>query len=52
MQSGHGRIRVEDARWRFQDDSTLPMPREFRGGPKRYRAGRVSSVPLDLGAYD
>ncbi|KAI9857443.1 MAG: hypothetical protein M1824_004851 [Vezdaea acicularis] len=42
--------RVNDSRWVFQDESQLPKPREFVGGPKRYRAGRGSSVPLDLSA--
>lgn len=41
-------MRIQDSRWKFQDDSQLPKPRDFRGGQKRYRAGRVSSVPLDL----
>ena len=45
---GGGIVRIQDSRWRFQDDSQLPRPREFVGGPKRYRAGRVSSVPFDL----
>ncbi|KAF2431048.1 hypothetical protein EJ08DRAFT_696727 [Tothia fuscella] len=49
--AGSGIIKIHDLRWRFQDDSTLPKPRDFRGGGKRYRAGRVSSVPLDLGNY-
>jgi hypothetical protein len=39
---------IEDKRWKFQDDSQLPPPRQFTGAPKRYRAGRGSSVPLDL----
>ncbi|KAI7557919.1 hypothetical protein KC346_g23141, partial [Hortaea werneckii] len=42
---------VEDRRWKFQDDSQLPMPRPLMGGAKRYRAGRGSSVPLDVGAF-
>ncbi|KAI1006829.1 hypothetical protein K3495_g1387 [Podosphaera aphanis] len=42
------RIIIEDSRWKFQDESMLPKPREFHGGPKKYRAGRGSSVPLDL----
>lgn len=28
----------------------LPRPREFIGGPRKYRAGRGSIVPLDLHA--
>lgn len=43
-------IIVHDTRWRFPDESQLPKPRPFQGGPRRYRAGRGSSVPLDLGA--
>ena len=43
---------VQDSRWKFQDDSQLPKPRDFTGGVKRYRAGRVSTVPLDLGAFE
>lgn len=43
------RIIVHDTRWRFPDESQLPKPRPFQGGPRRYRAGRGSSVPLDLG---
>lgn len=42
----------EDRRFKFQPDASLPMPRQFTGGPKRYRAGRGSSVPLDLSAYE
>lgn len=44
---GH-RYVVQDNRWRFQEDNMLPKPREFVGGARRYRAGRGSSVPLDL----
>jgi hypothetical protein len=52
-------VPIDDRRWRFQDDAQLPKPREFSGGssgasvrvPRRYRAGRGSSVPLDLGAF-
>ncbi|KAI9734120.1 MAG: hypothetical protein M1818_006677 [Claussenomyces sp. TS43310] len=43
-------VYIHDPRWKFQDESMLPKPREFVGGPKRYRAGRGSSVPLDLSA--
>ncbi|KAF2471919.1 uncharacterized protein BDR25DRAFT_16381 [Lindgomyces ingoldianus] len=55
---GHGAgqrgkiVPIHDLRWRFQDESQFPKPREFGGGPKRYRAGRGSSVPLDLSAYE
>ncbi|KAG8427083.1 hypothetical protein J3459_007552 [Metarhizium acridum] len=45
-----GRFIVNDSRWQFKDESLLPKPRDFRGGPKKYRAGRGSSVPLDLNA--
>ncbi|RYP67720.1 hypothetical protein DL770_008558 [Monosporascus sp. CRB-9-2] len=44
------RIVVHDPRWRFPDESQLPKPRPFQGGPRKYRAGRGSSVPLDLSA--
>ncbi|KAJ4354584.1 uncharacterized protein N0V89_006321 [Didymosphaeria variabile] len=43
---------VHDLRWRFVDESQFPRPREFLGGPKKYRAGRGSSVPLDLSAFE
>ncbi|KAF2460742.1 hypothetical protein BDY21DRAFT_333275, partial [Lineolata rhizophorae] len=43
--------RVSDSRWKFQDEGLFPKPREFGGGVKRYRAGRGSSVPLNLGAF-
>ena len=46
-----GPIGIEDSRWRFQEDGLLPKPRDFVGGAKRYRAGRGSSVPLDLSHY-
>jgi hypothetical protein len=46
--TGSGGPWIEDRRWKFQDDSQLPPPRQFTGGPKRYRAGRGSSVPLDF----
>lgn len=46
--SGHGPIRIEDNRFKFQDESLFPKPRPFVGGVRRYRAGRGSSVPLDL----
>jgi hypothetical protein len=41
---------VNDSRWHFKDESLLPKPRDFQGLPKKYRAGRGSSVPLDLNA--
>ncbi|KAF2171491.1 hypothetical protein M409DRAFT_18608 [Zasmidium cellare ATCC 36951] len=47
-----GRHVVQDSRWKFQGDDALPRPRDFSGGPKRYRAGRGSSVPLDLRALE
>lgn len=43
-------IFIEDPRWKFVEESVFPKPREFRGGQRRYRAGRGSSVPLDLSA--
>ena len=46
--SAASRIWIEDQRWRFPDESQFPPPRQLSGGPKRYRAGRGSSVPLDL----
>lgn len=49
---GASRRVVEDSRFKFQPDGSLPKPRDFVGGPKRYRAGRGSSVPLDLSAFD
>ncbi|KAJ9157811.1 hypothetical protein NKR23_g779 [Pleurostoma richardsiae] len=45
---GGDRFVVQDPRWKFVDESQFPKPREFRAVPKRYRAGRGSSVPLDL----
>lgn len=42
---------MEDGKWRFQADEMLPKPRDFGGGVKRYRAGRGSTVPLDLSAF-
>ncbi|CCF47207.1 hypothetical protein CH063_15685 [Colletotrichum higginsianum] len=47
---GGQRYIVQDPRWKFQDEAMLPKPRDFVGGPRRYRAGRGSSVPLDLSA--
>lgn len=49
---GGPRVVIQDARWKFQDEGSLPMPRQFGGGVKRYRAGRGSSVPLDLAAFE
>jgi len=46
------RIVINDPRWKFQDESILPKPRDFHGGPKKYRAGRGSSVPLDLSVFN
>jgi hypothetical protein len=43
---------VQDARWRFQDESQLPKPRDFQAFQKRYRAGRGSSVPLDYSQFE
>lgn len=42
------RYTVQDSRWKFVNEDMFPKPRDFVGGPKRYRAGRGSSVPLDL----
>lgn len=42
---------MEDVKFKFQRDDQLPKPRAYEGVPKRYRAGRGSSVPLDLGAF-
>jgi hypothetical protein len=48
-----GAVKIHDLRWKFQDDSTLPAPRQWRKGlEKKYRAGRISSVPLDLRGYE
>lgn len=45
----HGaRIMVNDPRWHFKDESLFPKPRDFHSKPRKYRAGRGSSVPLDL----
>jgi hypothetical protein len=48
--AGLSRLHVQNLRYKFQADEQLPKPRDFTGGPKRYRAGRGSSVPLDLGS--
>ncbi|KAL2158494.1 hypothetical protein VTH06DRAFT_4261 [Thermothelomyces fergusii] len=47
---GGERYIVQDPRWRFHGEEHFPKPRPFVGGPRRYRAGRGSSVPLDLSA--
>ncbi|KXG49024.1 uncharacterized protein PGRI_028940 [Penicillium griseofulvum] len=47
---GHGPVRIEDVRFKFQSEGLFPKPRQFIGGERRYRAGRGSSVPLDLSA--
>jgi hypothetical protein len=39
---------IEHERWNFQDDNQLPLPGQFIGGKRKYRAGIGSSVPLDL----
>ncbi|THY36077.1 hypothetical protein D6D01_00749 [Aureobasidium pullulans] len=49
---GGGRITIDDTRFKFQPDETLPKPREFSGVTKMYRAGRGSTVPLDLSAFE
>ncbi|KAH8836908.1 hypothetical protein MCOR27_001494 [Pyricularia oryzae] len=46
--NGGGMYVVHDPRWKFVGEDKFPKPREFSGGAKRYRAGRGSSVPLDL----
>lgn len=48
---GGSRYVVQDTRWRFHGEENFPKPRPFAGGARRYRAGRGSSVPLDLGAF-
>lgn len=45
-----GRIVIEDPRWKWVDEKNFPRPREFIEKQRRYRAGRGSSVPLDLSA--
>ncbi|KAK3697715.1 hypothetical protein LTR37_017297 [Vermiconidia calcicola] len=51
---GGGRppLHIDQGRFKFQGDEQLPKPRDFVGRPKRYRAGRRSSVPLDLAAFE
>ncbi|KAK2937728.1 hypothetical protein FoTM2_000946 [Fusarium oxysporum f. sp. vasinfectum] len=46
--SGGARIVINDSRWQFKDEGLFPKPRDFVGGTRKYRAGRGSSVPLDL----
>jgi hypothetical protein len=50
--SSGARITIQDNRFEFQPDEVLPMPRQFDGGPRRYRAGRGSNIPLDLSAFE
>lgn len=47
---GHGIVPVEDNRFKFQNEGLFPKPRPFTREVRRYRAGRGSSVPLDLSA--
>ncbi|PTD11543.1 hypothetical protein FCULG_00003678 [Fusarium culmorum] len=47
---GGGHIEINDPRWQFKDEGLFPKPRDFVGGTRRYRAGRGSSIPLDLSA--
>jgi hypothetical protein len=47
---GGERYVVQDSRWRFHGEENFPKPRNFSGGARKYRAGRGSSVPLDLSA--
>ncbi|WBW73010.1 verprolin [Schizosaccharomyces osmophilus] len=45
----HRSDKVDDhGRFHFKDDSYLPQPRRFRGGPKIYRGSTGSTVPLRL----
>lgn len=46
-----GDLQIEDSRFHFQEEGQLPKPRQFTGAIKRYRAGRGSSVPLDLARF-
>lgn len=45
------KVILNDPRWKFRDESMLPKPREFLALPKKYRAGRGSSVPLDFNSF-
>lgn len=44
------RFVIDDPRWKWVDEYVFPKPREFLGKQRKYRAGRGSSVPLDLSA--
>ncbi|KAF4984162.1 hypothetical protein FZEAL_560, partial [Fusarium zealandicum] len=48
--TGSAHVMINDTRWQFKDEGLFPKPRDFSGGIKKYRAGRGSSVPLDLSA--
>ncbi|KAF4464091.1 hypothetical protein FALBO_9057, partial [Fusarium albosuccineum] len=48
--NGNTRVVIDDSRWHFKDEDAFPKPRDFVGGTRKYRAGRGSSVPLDLSA--
>lgn len=39
---------VDDSRFKWKDVRDLPKPRDFKGVSKHYKAGRGSSVPLDM----
>lgn len=41
---------VDDSRFKWKDVRDLPKPRDFKGVSKHYKAGRGSSVPLDMSA--
>lgn len=45
-----GMVHIDDTRFKFQNEGLFPKPRPFTAGVRRYRAGRGSSVPLDLSA--
>ncbi|RTE70568.1 hypothetical protein BHE90_015020, partial [Fusarium euwallaceae] len=46
--TGSSHMVINDTRWHFKDEGLFPKPRDFVGGTRKYRAGRGSSVPLDL----
>jgi hypothetical protein len=48
--TGGTHVVINDSRWHFKDEGLFPKPRDFVGGTRKYRAGRGSSVPLDLSA--
>ncbi|RSM16056.1 hypothetical protein CDV31_004673 [Fusarium ambrosium] len=48
--TGGSHMVINDTRWHFKDEGLFPKPRDFVGGTRKYRAGRGSSVPLDLSA--